>query len=199
MKALFAAILAGVGCLLMSARWARAGAECPAVVKGGDAFVVERGEQSKTEVTFGAGAVISAVTRFRGQPLLELRQYEGLIPLERIDRGHRTVFKPDGDLAKLFPLKPKQQIEVRLDAEEDASTTPVAVDLKMIGTDSLAIGACQYDVLKFEMTETWAGRKADPIVEYYSPGLKFVIAKEYPERNGPPTLIKYDQIRPTSH
>lgn len=79
MKALFAAILAGAGCLLISARWVHAAAECPAVVKGGDAFVVERGEQSKTEVSFGTGAVISAVTRFRGQPLLELRQYEGLI------------------------------------------------------------------------------------------------------------------------
>ena len=83
--------------------------ECPAAVSGRGTFVVERGEQSKTEVTFGDGALVRSVSRFRGGIYLETEQYEGLIQTGRIDRGRKTVFKPRSDLAKYFPLKPKQE------------------------------------------------------------------------------------------
>ena len=64
----------------------------------------------------------------------------------------------------------------------------------MIGADRIAIGACEYDVLKFERIEARSNRKTDPIVEYYAPELKFVVAKEYTERDGRTTLIKFDRI-----
>jgi hypothetical protein len=169
--------------------------DCPTAVAGRGAFVVERGEQSKTEVTFGDGAVVRSVSRFRGGTYLETGQYEGLIPLDRIDRGRKTVFKPRSDLAKLFPLKPRQTISVQLDVGEEGVEPSVAtIDLRMIGTDSVAIGACKYDVLKFERIEARSSKKADPIIEYYAPELKFVVAKEYEERDGRTTLIKFDRI-----
>ena len=169
--------------------------DCPTAVTGRGAFVVERGEQSKTEVVFGDGAVVVATFRYRDKTYLETRQYEGLIQLDRVDKGRRTVFKPDSDLAKLFPLKPKQQINVQLEAREDGAEPIVTtVSLTMTGADSLAIGTCKYDVLKFERIETRSNRKSDPVVEYYAPELKFVVAKEYRERDGRTTLIKFDRI-----
>ena len=169
--------------------------DCPTAVSGRGAFVVERGEQSKTEVTFGDGAVVRSVSRSRGGTYLETGQYEGLIPLDRIDRGRKTVFKPRSDLAKLFPLQPKQTISVQLDVGEEGAEPSVAtVVLRMICTGSVAIGACKYDVLKFERIEARSGRKTDPVIEYYAPELKFVVAKEYEERDGRTTLVKFDRI-----
>jgi hypothetical protein len=191
----FFAVLGGTTFALIFASAGASAEDCPTAVKGRGAFVVERGEPSKTEVTFGDGAVVNAVFRFEGKTLLETKQYEGLIQLERFDKGRRTIFKPRSDLSKLFPLTPKQQIGVQLDvSEEGIQPSIVTVDLRMTGTDSLTIGACKYDVLKFERIEARQNKKSEPVTEYYAPELKFVVAKEYRERDGRTTLIKYDRI-----
>jgi hypothetical protein len=172
--------------------------DCPAAVKGRGAFIAERGEQSKTEVTFSDGAAVGSISRFRGKTFLETKQYEGLIQLDRFDKGRRTVFKPRSDLAKIFPLKPKQQISLQLDASEDgAEPYLVTVNLRMTGADNIVIGACRYDVLKFERIEVRSNKNSEPVVEYYAPELKFVVAKEYKERDGRTTLIKFDRIYST--
>jgi hypothetical protein len=196
MRAHLAAILAATVCLGLSASSAaRATDQCPAALTGRGAYVLERGGSSKTEVTFGDDAMIGAVTRVQDRALLELREYQGLIQLERIDRSHRTMFKPESDLAKLFPLRPRQQIEIWLEAsEEGVPPTVVAISLRMVGVDNLAIGGCNYDVLKFERTESRSGRTSEAVTDYYAPELRFVIAKEYRERDGRSTLIKYDRI-----
>jgi hypothetical protein len=191
----FSAALAAAMIWLILEPAAHAADDCPTAVTGRGTFIVERGEQSKTEVVFGDGAVVGATFRYRGKTYLETKQYEGLIQLERVDKGRRTVFKPNDDLAKLFPLKPKQQISVLLEAREDGAEPIVTtISLKMTGADSLAIGTCKYDVLKFERIETGSNKNTDPVVEYYAPELKFVVAKEYRERDGRTTLIKFDRI-----
>jgi hypothetical protein len=194
MKAFFAAL--GVAVVSLTCMPAVVMADdCPTAVKGRGAFIAERGGQSKTEVTFGDGAIVNSVSSLRGKAFLETRQYEGLIQLERLDRGRKTMFKPKSDLANIFPLKPQQQISVQLDTSEEGAEAPiVTVNLQMIGADNLAFGACKYDVLKFERTEAKANRKSEPVIEYYAPELKFVVAKEYKERDGRTTLIKFDRI-----
>ena len=188
------AFLAALSWLILASD-VHAADDCPAAVKGHGVFVAERGEQSKTEVAFGDGAVISSISRFRGKTFLETKQYEGLIQLDRFDKGRRTLFKPKSDLAKIFPLKPKQQISLQLDTSGDgAEPYLVTVNLRITGTDNIAIGACRYDVLKFERIEAKSNKKSDPITEYYAPELKFVVAKEYRERDGRTMLIKYDRI-----
>ena len=54
------------------------------------------------------------------------------------------------------------------------------------------IGACKYDILKIQRDETGARRFNN--VDYYAPTLKLVVAKEYSERDGRTTLIKFDKI-----
>jgi hypothetical protein len=195
MKAFPVTLAATLSWLIFETVAAYAINDCPTAVTGRGSFIVERGQESKTEVVFGDGAIVGATFRYRGKTFLETRQYEGLIQLDRVDKGRRTVFKPNDDLAKLFPLKPKQQISLQLEAREDgAEPILTTISLKMIGADSLAIGACKYDVLKFERIETRSNKKTDPVVEYYAPELKFVVAKEYRERDGRTTVIKYDRI-----
>jgi hypothetical protein len=199
MKAFFAA-LGGAAASLVCMSVVCTANDCPSAVKGRGVFIAERGEQSKTEVAFGDGAIVTSVSRLRGKPFLETRQYEGLIELERLDKGRKTSFKPKTDLAKIFPLKPKQQISVELDVSQDGTeTSTMTVDLKMIGADNLVIGACNYDVLKFERIEAKSNRKSEPVIEYYAPELKFVVAKEYRERDRRTTLVKFDRVYSMEH
>jgi hypothetical protein len=64
----------------------------------------------------------------------------------------------------------------------------------VIGTDTLYIGACKYDILKIEREETRAGARFLSNVDYYAPALKLIVAKEYKESNGRTRLIKFDKI-----
>jgi hypothetical protein len=120
-----------------------------------------------------------------------------LFELERLDRGRRSILKPNTDLAKFFPLKQKQKIEVEFEVREgDGKPGKMLVKLAVIGTDNLTIGSCKYDVLKVQRDET--GARLAQNVDYYAPTLKMVVAKEYPERDGRKTMIKFDKIYPST-
>ena len=157
---------------------AAAADDCPSIGKG--AFVVERGPDSKTEVFRGDGPVVRSVLRYRGQTILETTLHEGIFELDRLDRGRRFVLTPKTDLAKLFPLKAKQKIAAEFDLrQDDGKLTTSRANLTVVGTDTLYIGSCKYDIVKIEREETRAGKPAFSNVDYYAPALKFIIAKEY--------------------
>lgn len=170
---------------------AHAAGECPSAVSGRGSYIIERGGSSKSEVFYGDGATIRTVMKSGDRVLLETTQHEGLFQLDRIERGQRTVYKPKSDLAKLFPLKPKQKMTVLLDSTEGSRPSYLmSVTLEVVGTGSLSIGGCKYDVIKLDRTETRRGEAWAPTTDYYAPELKLVIGKEY--RDG--TLIKFDAI-----
>jgi hypothetical protein len=148
---------------------------------------------------FHDGPAVRTILRQREQVLLETTQYEGLFDLDRLDRGRRTTLKPQSNLAKLFPLKSGRQIVAEFEVvAAGASPTKRTVVLKVIGDDELYIGKCKYKVLKIEHRQS-QGDNAVPVFydfEYYAPELKFVIAKEFKERDGRTTVNKYDNIYP---
>jgi hypothetical protein len=186
--------LAWLSCVaLLSPVAAEAASECPSAVSGRGSYVIERSGSSRTEVFYGDGAVIRTVMKSGGRVLLETTQHEGLFQVDRLERGQRAVYKPKSDLAKLFPLKPKQKMTVLFDATEgNGSPYLMSVKLEVVGTGSLAIGGCKYDVIKLDHNETRRGQAWAPYIDYYAPELKLVIGKEY--RDG--TLIKFDAIAP---
>jgi hypothetical protein len=169
--------------------------DCPTVQSARQGFVVERGDQTKTEVFYDA-PIVRTVMRFGGTPLLETTQYEGLFQLDRVDRGRRTSFRPTEELAPLVPNKVGQRVTVQFDVSEAAGrATKSKVALSVIGQDSLYIGACRYDVLKIDRHESRGeGALAFINTDYYAPLLKLVIAKEYRERQGQRNLVKFDRI-----
>jgi hypothetical protein len=171
------------------------GEECPTAQSVERGFVVERGDQQKTEVFHGAGDVVRTITRYNGTPVLETTQYEGLFQLDRLDNGRRTKFEAQSELKQLFPLKPGQNASAVFLWESDGRTGQLRVDIAVKREDALYIGPCKYAVLKIERSES---RGADPPkfvdTDYYSQELKLILAKEYHYTNEPAQLIKFDRI-----
>ena len=169
--------------------------DCPSAKTTKTSFVVERGPDSKTEVFSGDGPVVRSVLRNRGQTILETTLHQGIFELDRLDRGRRVVQTPKTDLAKFFPLKEKQKIEADFERkEDDGKVTSSRVQLTVTGRDTLYIGACKYDILKLDREEFRAGARVFSNTDYYAPELKLIVAKEYPERDGRKSLIKFDKI-----
>ena len=193
--ALSGAAQAAVCAIALCFASASAADDCPSIATTKGAFVVERGPDSKTEVFSGNGPIVRSVLRYRGQTVLETTHHEGIFELDRLDRGRRFVLKPKADLAKFFPLKQKQRIETEFDLQQDdGKLTTSRTHLNVIATDTLYIGPCKYDILKIEREETRAGARFFSNVDYYAPALKYIVAKEYRERDGRTKLIKFDRI-----
>jgi hypothetical protein len=65
--------------------------------------------------------------------------------------------------------------------------------------ESLAIGPCNYDVLKIEHKEA-RGEGSKPrliYTDYYSPDLMLVLMREYRDADGRSTFVKFDKIYST--
>jgi hypothetical protein len=162
---------------------------------GKTGFVVQRGEQQKSEVFHGDGGIVRTVMRFNGAMLLETTQHEGLFQLDRLDQGRRTKYEPQNDLKKLFPLKPGRTVAANFATESDGRRGTSSVELAVKGTDVIYIGPCKYNVLKIDRSES---RSAGPPrfidTDYYSPELKLILAREFRESGGGTHMNKYDRI-----
>jgi hypothetical protein len=188
-------LVAGGLSALMSAL--AAAQDCPTSKSGKLGFVVERGDQQKSEVFHGDDGIVRTIMRYNGTILLETTQHEGLFQLDRLDTGVRTKLEPQIDLKKLFPLKPGRNIEAKFVSELNGQHGTLSVQMAVKGADVLYIGSCKYNVLKIERSES---RSASPPqfvdTDYYSPELKLILAKEYRENSGGTHMIKYDRIYP---
>jgi hypothetical protein len=170
--------------------------DSPTAQSGKSGFVVERGEQQKSEVYHLEDGIVRTVMRYNGKVLLETTQYEGLFQLDRLDEGKSTKFEPKSDLKKLFPLKPGQQVSAMFASSSGGQQGELRVEIAVKGATDLYIGPCKYSVLKLDRSES---RSAEPprfaYTDDYSPALKLILAKEYRD-NGAGHTIKYDRIYP---
>ena len=150
---------------------------------------------AKSSIPKTASSVQSC--RYNGAVFLETTQHEGLFQLDRLDNGRRTKYEPQTDLRALFPLKPGRKVDAKFNTESSGQQGTLSVELIVKASDALYIGACKYNVLKIERSES---RSSEPPrfvdTDYYSPVLKLVLAKEYRESNGGTHTIKYDRIYP---
>jgi hypothetical protein len=128
--------------------------DCPTAASGQGGFVVERGDQQKSEVFHVGDGTIRTVMRYNGTTVLETTQHEGLFQLDRLDNGRRTKFEPQSDLKKLFPLKPGCNVDAKFISENNGRQVTLSVDLAVRGADALYIGPCKYNVLKIERSES---------------------------------------------
>jgi len=169
----------------------RAESDCPSALSGKGSFVIER-QGSTTEVLYDEGPTVRATLRAGDRTLLETTLYQGLFELSRVDRGTKIEQKPKTDLGKFFPLKPKQTIAAEFEVMMDGGTRTKTVKLDYVGVQDYALGDCTYSVLKFQRVDRI------PIVydniDYYAPELRFVVAKEYREKDGRTTIVGYSRI-----
>ena len=185
-----------VGLLLALPPFAGHAQDCPTAQTAWRGFVVERGDQQKTEVAIGEGDVVHTTMRNAGQTLLEVDLFAGLFSLNRLDRGRRSTFKPLTDLKTLFPLRVGQKALALFDYTSGDKTMPLTIMLLVKASEPLTIGPCTYQVLKIEHNEARGEGSAPRYVftDYYSPDLKLVLMKEFREPDGQSTFVKYDRI-----
>jgi hypothetical protein len=193
------AVLAILLAAISVGSWSASAQDCPTARSARDGFIVERGERSKTEVFHVDDSVVRTILRYDGTTLLETAQFQGLFQLERLERGRKTVFRPKTDLGALFPLKPGKSSTVAFEVgEATGSTTTRTVSLSVKPGEDMYIGPCKYAVLKIERKEALGDAPPSFInFDHYAPELKLVLAKEYRERDGQTTLIKFDKIYPS--
>jgi len=169
--------------------------DCPTSQSGRAGFVVQRGEQQKSEIFHTEDGIVRTVMRYDGATLLETTQHQGLFQLDRLDKGRRMKFEAQTDLKSLFPLTPGRTVTAKFVTESNGQRGTLSVEMAVKGTDTVYIGPCKYSVLKIDRSESLS---ADPPrfvdTDYYSPDLKLVLAKEYRESGGSTHTIKYDRI-----
>jgi hypothetical protein len=172
--------------------------QCPTAQSARSGFMVERGDQWKSEVLPGDGPVVRSVVTSRDGLVLETAQFEGLFPLDRLDRGRRTVFRPLTDLNQMFPLNPGKTLEAAFEIDGGSGQRKIErLVLTVTGTDVLSIGPCNYEVFKIERRE--ARGEGEPQLketDYFSPDLRLILGKSYKDKDGVTTLVKFDQIHP---
>ena len=174
---------------------------CPSAKNGKTGFVVQRGENQKSEVFHVDGGIVRTVMRYSGQMLLETTQFEGIFQLDRIDRGRRTTIKPQVALASLFPLKAGGKINANFDYIDDSGRiTPGLVSLVVKNADPIFVGACKYSVLKVDRSESRGeGALRYLYTDYYSPELELILMKKYRDPDGKSKFVKYDRIYPIAN
>lgn len=166
---------------------------CPSAIGSQGSYAIDR-NGFPTEVSYDNTPVVRALLKQGSRILQETTFHEGLFQLEQIYRGKRTVHTPKSDLDKAFPLKLRQKVAFLFETASGDSRYVTTVTLEATGSDRLSLGRCTYDVVKIARDETHGDSKRPQVVEYYSPELRFVIAKEHKERDGRLTLIKFDRI-----
>jgi hypothetical protein len=172
-------------------------AECPTDKDGASGFAVERSGSSRTEVFHLADGKTRTVGRFTGNLMLEVTHYAGLVQLERIDRGKRTVYKPISDLKGLDKLKVGHTVVTTFEQTDPANqVSRRRIELKATVADKLGIGACTYDVLKIEerLANADVPFGGKPGILYWSPALKMILARGLVEANGAERINKFDRI-----
>jgi hypothetical protein len=193
-----ALVALAAGVLLAPGR--AAAQDCPTAHSVARGFVVERNETQKSEVFDTGQGLVHIVTRYDGEALLESMQYEGLLFIERLERGRRTKYQPQTDLKTLFPLKLGAQLHAKFITERDGNFGRLYVELDVGKSEDLFIGPCKYAVLRIERRESSSALPPQfAYTDLYSPDLKFVLGREYKRPGGQTQFIKYDRIYPLKH
>jgi hypothetical protein len=192
------ALTAGPAAALFSALAAASATaqDCPTAPTGKAGFVLQRGELQKTDIFHVDDGNVRTVTRYNGAMVFETTQHQGLFELDRLDRGRRTKYEPQTDLKSLFPLKPGSIVTAAFTTESNGQHGTLSVELAVKGTDVVWIGPCKYNVLKIDRTEAVNGGPSRFVdTDYYSPVLRYSLAKEWRDRRGT-HKNKYDRIYP---
>jgi hypothetical protein len=170
--------------------------DCPTAQTARRGFVVERGDQQKSEVSIGDDGIVHTTMRYAGRTLLETDLFAGLFSLSRLDRGKRSTYKPLTDLKTLFPLRVGKKALALFDFTSGDRTVPLSIVLSVKTWEPLTVGSCTYQVLKIERNEA-RGEGAAPrfaYTDYYSPDLKLVLMREYRDPGRPSSFVKFDKI-----
>jgi hypothetical protein len=123
--------------------------DCPDAKSAAQGFVAQRGS-AQTEVLQSSKTEVQQITRVGSQAVLDVTFYQGLLELDRLDRGRRTVLRPIHDLAKNYPPVSGKSTAAVFEIGEGADKVLRTFVLDVKKAETLTVGACKFKVLRIE-------------------------------------------------
>lgn len=171
--------------------------DCPVAANLQDGFTLER-PPTRTTVERGEGPVTRVVNIYSNGRQQTVLYFRGLIELYRMTRKSHILRYPQTDLAELFPLKKgdRHTFSYLETTPEQVPGALRSVDLEVLGTETLSLGACRYDVLVIERVFKREGGETGRSSVLYSPELETILARRYDAGTAQEATIGYSKIGP---
>lgn len=166
---------------------------CPVV--GSQASITLERSDSTTEINLKPPLTISD-TRFRSGATVKATYYQGLIELDRVQRDLTLVVRPKTPLDSFFPIKPNSTFRFDSESGEDGKEMRrTTTELTVLGARRFAIGDCILNVWLIERRVPGLHNEMRlDLTYYYSSDFKFIVAREYPARNGRLDIVTYNRV-----
>jgi hypothetical protein len=171
--------------------------DCPTRETALAGFVAEMPDGKRFSVRSTTGPLVES-TLFAGKDRAQSTTYfEGFFPLESITGTRVLQLKPPGKLAEFFPLKVGAKAEMTATPTVNGTPgKPWSISLEVLDERPHMIGGCPFKIVRIarRIVEEGGNVVAD-LVDYFSPDLRFVIAREVMDKEGKPRIESYKRIR----
>lgn len=155
-------------------------ATCPSRDNLDRGFAIEGGSAT-SEVRHIGEHFVQAKTRYPDGIVQTDLYHDGLFAISRVSsRGAQMMYQADlGDWS--LEMQPGAQSSIRYIPLVDAEPLPeTTIELEVKGREDFALGGCSYEVVVISQTRI-SGKRTRQYDQLYSPLLKFVIARRYPD------------------
>jgi hypothetical protein len=183
--------------LALLATASSAAQSCPDARSAKQGFVLER-QGTRTEVRQASDHFVHVANIYPGGKKQDVIYYKGLLPISRFDDTTQSISIPVSELRTIFPLVLKARRAITY-----APATPskvgalVSLELTVTGQEELQLGPCTYEVFTVHNRFLNAdGKITSEHTDLYSPALRVVLGRRYPEKGGADTFVKYQSIKP---
>lgn len=157
-----------------------AAATCPSGANLGKGFVIEGGA-AKSEVRHLGDHFVQAKTRYSDGVVQTDLYHDGLFAISRFSpRGASMMYQAGLDDWKLEMKKGAKASVTYIPLVDSAPLPESTVELEVKGREDFTLGNCSYEVFVISETRK-SGERNRQYDQLYSPLLKFVIARRYPD------------------
>jgi len=155
-------------------------AACPTAENVAQGFAIDSGSAA-SEVHHIGEHFVQAKTRYSDGVTQTDLYHDGLLPIARVSQRGATMTYQAGLEDWSLEMKKGAKASVTyiplVDGSPHAETT---VNFEVKGSETLKLGDCSYEVFVISETRS-SGQSSRQYDQLYSPLLKFVIARRYPD------------------
>ena len=155
-------------------------AACPSAANLAKGFVIEGGAAA-SEVRHIGAHFVQARTRYPDGVVQTDLYHDGLFAISRSSaRGASMMYQANLD-DWVLEMKPGAKASVSyIPLVDSGPLAPTTVELEVKGREDFTLGNCSYEVFVISETRK-SGERNRQYDQLYSPLLKFVIARRYPD------------------
>ncbi len=166
-------------CMLIAAPTA-AQAACPTQATVAKGFLL-RGSTAETEVRHLGDHFVQARTRYPDGVVQTDLYFDGLLAVSRFSqRGANMMLGADLEAWELELKKGASASLTYIPVADSKPFPKTTLELEVKGSETLELGDCSFEVLVISQTRR-SGQRVRAYDQLYSPLLRFVIARRYPD------------------